>query len=176
MTYPEEKKKGSRERFRYGTWVFPAVVTVVYLILAGMSQDRTMAALQASGRVFAQAVLPLLLAFGMMFLLNLFVTPAQVTKYLGHGTGAKGVLMSSVAGIVSMGPIFSWYPFLKALRENGASDFHLANFLAHRAVKPVLLPLMIFYFGWRFSLVFSAVSVICALMAAAFVGMFDRKG
>jgi uncharacterized membrane protein YraQ (UPF0718 family) len=171
----DENKKTPRERFHFGPWVFPAIVAVGYLILAGVSQDRTMAALQASGRVFAQAVLPLLLAFVMMFLLNLFVTPALVSRYLGHGTGAKGVLLSSVAGIVSMGPIFSWYPFLKVLREKGASDFHLANFLAHRAVKPVLLPLMIVYFGWRFSLVFSAVGVIGALLAATIVGMFDRK-
>jgi len=175
MKNPDENKKSPQDRFGLGPWVFPAGVAVVYLILSGVSQDRALSALQVSGRVFAQAALPLLLAFGMMFLLNLFVTPAHVSRYLGRGTGAKGVLMSSVAGVISMGPIFSWYPFLKALREKGASDFHLANFLAHRAVKPVLLPLMIVYFGWRFSLIFSAVSVVGALLGAAIVGMFDRQ-
>ena len=34
---------------------------------------------------------------------------------------------------------------------------------------------MIVYFGWRFSLIFSAVSVIGALLAATIVGMFDQK-
>jgi uncharacterized membrane protein YraQ (UPF0718 family) len=110
-----------------------------------------------------------------MFLLNLFISPAHVSKYLGHGTGPKGILLSSIAGIISMGPIFAWYPFLKTLKEKGASDFHLANFLANRAVKPVLLPLMITYFGWRFSLVFTIGCLACALLTAAAVGVFGRR-
>jgi uncharacterized membrane protein YraQ (UPF0718 family) len=101
-----------------------------------------------------------------MFLLNLFISPAHVSKYLGHETGFKGTLFSAIAGIVSMGPVFAWYPFLKALKEKGASDFHLANFLANRAVKPVLLPLMIAYFGWRFSMVFTVCCMVFALLTA----------
>lgn len=109
-----------------------------------------------------------------MFILDLFTSPAHVSRYLGHGTGFKGILFSSIAGIISMGPIIAWYPLLKTLKEKGASDFHIANFLANRSVKPVLLPLMVAYFGWRFSLVFTAGCMACALLTATAVGLLEH--
>ena len=163
----KDKKISARPRFR--PWLFPLGVMVIYLALLWTVPDRAGVALQTCGQVIYQSALPLLLAFIFMFLLNLFVTPVHVAKFLGHGAGIKGILLSSAAGIISMGPIFAWYPLLTSLREKGASDFHLANFLSHRAVKPVLLPMMIVYFGWRFSLVFTAVSILGALLIAVVV-------
>ena len=155
-------------------WAFPLAVLAAYLVLWGPAPDRTGRALLAAAHVLRQVSFPLLLAFVMMLLLNRFVTPAHATRFLGHESGVLGVLFSSAAGIVSMGPVYAWYPFLASLSEKGASDFHLANFLGHRAVKPILLPLMIAYFGWRFSLVFSLVSGLSALLAAAVVGALSR--
>ena len=76
----------------------------------------------------------------MMIVLNLFIAPSHVSRFLGRRAGITGVLLSSVAGILSMGPVVAWLPFLAAIREKSASDFHVANFLSSRAVKPVLLP------------------------------------
>lgn len=165
------KAKTVRMRSLLRPWVFLLGVAGVYLILFVTALDPTLDALQMSGRVLVQAAFPILLAFVLMFLLNRFVTPAHVARHLGNGTGVKGVLMSALAGVISMGPVFAWYPFLKTLKEKGTSDFHLANFLAHRAVKPVLLPLMITYFGWRFSLMFAALSILGALLTAAVVSL-----
>ena len=169
------KQKTAKTRSQFRPWLFPAGVTLAYLILAITWQDRTLAALQASGRILLQVSLPLLIAFALMFLLNLFISPAHVSKYLGRGTGFRGILLSAASGIISMGPIFAWYPLLKALKEKGASDFHLANFLANRAVKPVLLPLMIAYFGWRFSIVFTVSCMVFALLTAIAVHLLRRR-
>jgi len=83
-------------------------------------------------------------------------------------------LLSSAAGIISMGPVYAWYPFLSSLKEKGASDFNLANFLSNRAVKPALIPLMIAYFGWRFSIVFAVFGVLSALAVAMSVSLLNR--
>ena len=170
-----EKAETVRMRTSLRPWIFPAGVVVVYLILFATALDPTLDALQMSASVLAQAAFPILLAFVLMFLLNRFSTPAHVTRYLGHGAGIKGVLMSALAGVISMGPVFAWYPFLKILKEKGASDFHLANFLSHRAVKPVLLPLMIIYFGWRFSLIFTLLNILSALLVATAVNSFGKR-
>ncbi len=111
----------------------------------------------------------------MMFLLNLFITPVHVSKFLGSGVGIRSVFFSAAAGVISMGPIFAWYPFLKSLQEKGAADFHLANFLSHRALKPALLPMMILYFGWRFSLIFTVFCILSALVTASAVGLLGRQ-
>ena len=109
-----------------------------------------------------------------MMILNWYISPTQVTRYLGNRVGIKGVFLSSIAGLVSMGPVIAWLPFLAAIREKGASHFHLANFLTSRAVKPVLLPVMIGYFGWRFSLTFTALNMVGALLVAAAVAWVCR--
>lgn len=112
--------------FRFRSWVFPACITGVYLVLLFVMPDRTWDGLQAAGRVLMQAAVPLFLAFGMMFLLNLFISPVYVSNFLGKGAGVKGVLFSAIAGIISMGPIFAWYPFLESLRKKGASELNQA--------------------------------------------------
>jgi uncharacterized membrane protein YraQ (UPF0718 family) len=150
-------------------WLFPISMVVVYMALYFIAPGSTVKALMASGTVLKQMALPLLLAFLMMVVLNLFVRPAQVSRFLGGRSGIKGVLLSSVAGIISMGPVYAWLPFLTAIRDKGASDFHVANFLSSRAVKPVLLPLMIGYFGWRFSLIFIVLNMVGAWFVAAVV-------
>ena len=150
-------------------WLFPISMVALYVAIYFIAPGRTVKALMASGTVLKQMALPLLLAFLMMVVLNLFIRPAQVSRFLGGRSGIKGVLLSSVAGILSMGPIYAWLPFLAGIRDKGASDFHLANFLSSRAVKPVLLPLMIGYFGWRFSLILTLLNVVGALFVATAV-------
>jgi len=131
-----------------------------------------MAALKASGRVLLQIGPALVVAFGVMVLLNLLVTPAHIKRFLGRGTKAKGVLLSSAAGILSMGSIYAWYPLLKDLREKGVSDFHLANFLGCRAVKIPLMPMMAAYFGWAFTLILSALMVLSAMVTGFALSAF----
>ncbi len=156
-------------------WLFPFSVMAAYLAFYFIAPERTLNALEASWKVLQLTALPLLLAFMMMFLLNLFIRPAHVLRFLGAGSGLKGILLSSAAGIISMGPIYAWYPLLKALREKGASDFHLANFLSNRAIKPVLIPIMVIYFGWRFTLFFTLLSILGTLPVAAIVNYLGKQ-
>ena len=147
-------------------WLFSLIIITLYGVLYFIAPDHTFKALMVSGTVLKQLVIPLLLAFLMMVVLNLFIKPGRISSFLGGRSGIKGVLLSSVAGIISMGPIYAWLPFLSAIRDKGASNFHVANFLSSRAVKPVLLPLMIGYFGWRFSLILTVLNMVGALFVA----------
>ncbi len=174
MTSPDDRAVRGRKRglARFlRVWGFLMGVVAIYGVLLTAAADRAFAALAASGRVMLQIALPLCVAFAVMFLLNLFVKPAHVSRFLGRGTGLKGVVLSAAAGILSMGPIYAWYPLLRSLREKGASEFHLANFLSNRAVKPFFLPLMVFYFGWVFTLVLNVLMVLGALLTATVVGL-----
>jgi len=170
----ERAPNSSAKRFPLKPWIFPICVASAYLILWLILPDRTSQALLAVVHILIQVIAPLLLAFFMMFLLNLFVTPSHITRFMGHKAGALGILLSSAAGIISMGPVYAWYPFLASLKEKGASDFNLANFLSNRALKPALIPLMIAYFGWRFSLVFAVFGVLSALTVAMSVSLLNR--
>jgi len=133
--------------------VFPASVLLIYGILFVMMPDRALLAIRSSGKLFLIVLMPLSLVFIFMVILNLFLKPAYITRFLGKGTGIKGIILSAIAGIISMGPIYAWYPMLKALREKGVDNSLIAVFLGNRAVKPFLLPIMISYFGWTYVLI-----------------------
>jgi len=179
MKDEDSKSEGGRDTGRrrlVRLIVFPLVVTLIYGLVALTSPEQALAALKASGRVLLQVAPALALAFGVMVLLNLLVTPGHVERFLGRGTKAKGAFLSTVAGILSMGSIYAWYPLLKALREKGVSDFHLANFLGCRAVKIPLLPVMAAYFGWAFTVVLSALMILGALATGLAVSIFGTHG
>jgi len=122
-------------------FVFPVSVLLIYGILFVIMPDRALLAIRSSGKLFLIILMPLSLVFILMVILNLFLKPTHIAQCLGKGTGIKGIILSATAGIISMGPIYAWYPMLKTLREKGVDNSLIAVFLGNRAVKPFLLPI-----------------------------------
>ncbi|MGM0381827.1 MAG: permease, partial [bacterium] len=80
---------------------------------------------------------------------------------------------AAVSGIISMGPIYAWYPLLASLRKKEVPDFHLATFLGCRAVKVPLLPVMAAYFGWAFTVVLTGALLLNAFLTGLVVEIFS---
>jgi uncharacterized membrane protein YraQ (UPF0718 family) len=64
-----------------------------------------------------------------------------------------------------------WYPLLSDLQKKGVKNSFIATFLYNRAIKPALLPLIIFYFGLAFTIVLTIVMII----ASVFQGLIVEK-
>ena len=140
--------------------LLPASSLGIYLLLFALAPRKAEVALLASIAIFFKVVVPLCLVFLLLFIMNLFWKPAQIAKLLGAKSGIRGLLISAVSGIISVGPIYAWYPLLKELRKQGASDALIAVFLNNRAVKPFLLPVMISYFGWVYVLLLTIFTIL----------------
>lgn len=149
MKKSEDKNPGRSIRLPR-VLLFPLSVLVLYGILYALSPGKTVRAFSSSGNIFLSILVPLVLVFVLMLALNLFLKPAHIARFLGREAGATGVLLSAAAGIISMGPIYAWYPLLRELRAKGAGNSMLTIFLGNRAVKPLLLPIMVSYFGWLY--------------------------
>ena len=160
-----QQRSGNKRIFNR-MFLFPVVILIIYAILFFISPDKAGQAIRSSGNVFLGMLVPLVLVFVIMLLINLFLKPAAVAKFLGKGSGIKGIALSVVAGIISTGPIYAWYPLLKDLREKGAGESSIAIFLYNRAVKPFLLPVMIGYFGW----IYVSVLIVLTTLASVVVG------
>ncbi len=154
--------------------LFPALVLVAYGIILAIMPEKASIALKSSGNILLTMLLPLSLVFILMLVTNLFLKPAQIVKFLGRGAGIKGIILSATAGIISVGPIYAWYPLLKDLREKGAANSFLAIFLGNRAVKPFLLPIMISYFGWIYVLVLTLFTVLGSIIVGYLVGVLVK--
>jgi uncharacterized membrane protein YraQ (UPF0718 family) len=138
-----------------GGWYFLAGVVLLYVITAIIEPETIGEALPFAVDIFQKVVPVLFLVFLLLLLGDLFLNPALVKRYLGEGTGMRGWLLAMVGGVLSTGPIYAWYPFLLELRHKGMRNALIIVFLYSRAVKLPLLPLMIHYFGWLFTLMLS---------------------
>jgi uncharacterized membrane protein YraQ (UPF0718 family) len=159
LSNSHEQKSGNKPGFNR-MFLFPIGILVIYAILFAVSPDKAGQAIKSSGNVFLSMLIPPGLVFLIMLLINLFLKPASVAKFLGKGSGIKGIILAAVAGIISTGPIYAWYPLLKDLRDKGAGESSIAIFLYNRAVKPFLLPVMIGYFGWLYVVILTILMVL----------------
>jgi uncharacterized membrane protein YraQ (UPF0718 family) len=148
---------------------FPLAVLLAYAVVGLVRPAHAWAALKASYGVCRQILPALCIAFVVMLCVNLFLKPAHVKHLLGDARKVRGVVLSTAGGILSMGPIYAWYPLLKDLRSKGASGFHAANFLCCRAVKLPLLPILVAYFGWAFAVVLTVLTIAGSLLTALVV-------
>jgi len=146
------KEKGSDKWTFPGPYIFGLAVGLLYGIFFWIEPGKTFLALSTSAKIFGYILLPLSVVFVLMILVNLFFRSSQVTRLLGEKAGFRGIMLSAAAGIISMGPIYAWFPLLKEVKEKGAGNITIAVFLGNRAVKPFLLPVMISYFGWIYVL------------------------
>jgi uncharacterized membrane protein YraQ (UPF0718 family) len=165
---------GYREIIPFRRLGFPLAVLGVYFVLWLLTPEKTLLALKNSGHIFIHILLPLALVFLLMIGLNLFLRSSRVTNYLGRGKGIRQPLLAVLSGILSIGPIYVWYPILRELREKGVRPSLLAVFLVNRAVKPILLPIMVSLFG-GFYVVSLMVLVISGSFGVGFIvgGVLD---
>ena len=164
-----------RERRAIRLLLFPAVVLVTYVILVITMPDKASAALRSSGKIFLNIIIPLCMVFILLLILNLFLKPAHIARFLGKEAGIKGIIFSATAGIISAGPIYAWYPILKELREKSAMNSLIAIFQGNRAVKPFLLPVMISYFGWAYVLTLTVFTILGSFVIGYLVGVLVKK-
>ena len=139
--------------------IFLLLVAVLYLAFWWTAPETTVVAVHISLDVLRRLLLPFFLVFCFMVLFNLFLTPPQFEKTAQNRSGIKQTCFAAIAGILSTGPIFAWYPILKEMRERGAAPALVAVFLVNRAVKPALLPMLVSLFGWPFVLLFTFLTV-----------------
>jgi uncharacterized membrane protein YraQ (UPF0718 family) len=132
--------------------VFLTCVIVVYLILGVVDFELARNTLHVLWTLILRVLPILILVFGIMFLTNLFFEARNIVKILGKGSGFRGWAFAISGGIISSGPIYLWYPLLSDLKERGMKDSLIAAFLYNRAIKIPLIPMMVSYFGWPFTI------------------------
>ncbi len=146
--------------------LFLAAIVFLYGILFFTMPEKAAPALMSSANIFTNILIPLCLVFAVLFAVNLFLKPSRIARYLGKEAGIQSILLSAAAGIISTGPMYAWYPLLGDLRRKGACSSPIAVFLYSRAIKPFLLPVMIGYFGWMYTVILT----VCMLCGSFILG------
>ncbi len=140
------------------------VAILAYIILFIINKHIFYISIHYFWHIFLRVFYALIIVFVFIFLTNLFISPKSVIKYLGKESGIKGWWISVIAGIISTGSIYLWYPLLKELKEMGMRKGLIAVFLYNRAVKIPILPVMVYYFGWLYTLILTFYMVVFSVI------------
>jgi len=173
-TEPRNVKKRGKKQKPYGIY-FLCSVLFLYLLLFVLDPANIQKSLKASGHVLFRIFPALCLIILLMGLVNYFVNPRTVSKYVGKGSGIKGWFLAVCTGMLSHGPIYVWYPLLRDLRSEGMRSGLMAVFLYNRAIKIPLLPLMVHYFGIPFVVILTSLMIIASIVQGHAVEMIEGR-
>jgi hypothetical protein len=134
-----------------GGW-FLLVVGLSYGAAFALAPDAALSALARLGPLLGGMLPALGVVFALLFLGELFLEPELVERHLGPDAGMRGWGLAIAGGVLSMGPMVAWLPLLAALRRRGTAPGLIA------------LPVMVHYFGLRYTAL-----LVGALLAGAVV-------
>ncbi|RLC37377.1 hypothetical protein DRH29_02140 [candidate division Kazan bacterium] len=158
-----------------GGWTFLIIALLIYGITALVYPTLALPVLTSFGQLMGKILPILAFVFVLIFIFNLFLEPKTITKYVGRQSGWKGWVLAIVGGIISMGAIYMWYPLLADLKEKGMSNALVATFLYNRAIKLQLLPFLIYYFGWTFTIIMTIYMIIFSVINGLLVEKFTNN-
>jgi len=146
-----------------GAWYFLIGMLIVYLFLFLIRQDLFSSSINFFYNILLKIIPVFILVFILMAITNYFITPKFIMKHLKE-RGIKKWFFVIVGGILSTGPIYMWYPLLADLKNKGLNYGLIACFLYNRAIKIPLLPIAVFYFGWKYIIILSFVMIFVSVI------------
>lgn len=157
-------------------------LAVVALVLAGLAWWRGGPALALEGLVQGATtllnVVPLLLAaFLIAGLVQALLTQEVVTRWLGTGSGWRGLALACLGGALIPGGPYVYYPIAAALLQAGAGMGVLVAFVSAKNIWSVTrLPLEFALLGPRLTVIRVAVtSILPPLLGILAEGFFGRQ-
>ncbi|MEA3414472.1 MAG: hypothetical protein U9Q99_03035 [Nanoarchaeota archaeon] len=145
------------------TWKFLIIITLIYFGILIFNSKLFLTSLNFATTIFLEIIPVFIIIFILMTLSNYFITPEFIIKHLKR-KGFKKWFFVVIAGILSSGPIYMWYPLLGDLKKKGLSNGLIACFLYNRAIKIPLLPIAISYFNLKYILILTLVMIIFSII------------
>ena len=140
------------------------IVIILYIIAAITDSASALKALESTWSILKIIAPILLIVIFIMALINKYLHPKKLSYYLGEKSGKKGWIISALAGVLSHGPGYVWYPMLSDLHAHGAKDGLIVTFIYARSVKLPWIPVMIGYFGLTFTIILTLLTIIGAIV------------
>ncbi len=149
-----------------------AITFIAYLVIILIFPSIQSKAMANLWKILYNLIPAFVLVYILMLLIDLFVEPKSLAAKFKAMRGWKLWLFSVIAGIISTGPIYMWYPLLARLKKEAELNYgYIATFLYARAVKIPLLPFLIAYFGWNYAIAITITIIILSLIEGVIIDM-----
>jgi uncharacterized membrane protein YraQ (UPF0718 family) len=133
--------------------MYIALGLVIWGLVAVFSVPKSIQVATIAYKAFANAFWIIISVFFFIGLIQAWVTPEQMSKYLGKSAGWKRFAFASTVPILLGGSLFTMLPLTKSLKEKGASNSAILAFLTAWSGKAPLIPLEAQFLGWKFTII-----------------------
>jgi uncharacterized membrane protein YraQ (UPF0718 family) len=124
---------------RYSFFLIVLVPFVLVLLLQRNHGVRAVSTLAFSVKEMLSVLPPIFILLGLM---DVWVPREIMVRFMGEGSGLKGILLAFFMGSVAVGPLYAAFPVAAMLMRKGASFFNLLVFLG--AWSTTKIPLVLF--------------------------------
>ncbi len=135
------------------------LTAALYLGAFVMQPERAMAAVHTTMTIFGSVLLLILSVFGLIGLLQVWISRDLIVRLLGRESGLKSLLLATFCGTLLIGPAYLVFPLLMEIRRQGARWAVIAIVLTSYAVKLQMLPVESGFLGWPFTLGRAAITL-----------------
>ena len=147
-----------------GPWIFMFISILLFGLVYWIDNKKGTEVAERFYHIALEIIPMLGIVFVFMVVIFLFLKTSILIKYMGEDSGIKGWLIAIVAGTLSVGAIYLWFPVLKTLIEKGGKPGLVATFLYNRGIKLHWLPLMGLYFGLKYVVILTLVTVLASIL------------
>lgn len=152
-----------------GPWIFMGFSLLLYLLVFLFDKIKSIEVAVHFYHLFLEILPFLVVVFILMVLINLLLRTATLVKYMGKESGLKGWIIAIIAGIFSMGAIYIWFPLLRDMMKKGVRPGLIAVFLYNRGIKLHWLPLMTLFFGLKYVVILTMITILVSLLQGTII-------
>lgn len=160
-------------KIKSGKAWFLIIVFLTYLSLLLFNLEIFLSASKFFFYSLVKIIPAFIFVFVIMIIINYFLTPEKILNF-SRKKGIKKWLFMVLSGILSTGPPFLWYPLLAKLKKQGLNSGLIATYLYSKALVISFLPLLIFYFSFKYMVILYFVLAIAALIQGIIISKVMR--
>ncbi len=144
------------------------IITLIALIVVLIINLKTgFRALNVIGFSFKEMALVLPPIFILLGLLDVWIPKEKMMKYMGEGSGIKGIILAMIIGSMVAGPLYAAFPVAAALMRKGVKFTNILIFIG--AWSTTKIPMLLFEIsalGARFTMTRLAIDIIGIIIIA----------
>jgi len=122
-------------------WFF-LLMTTVSLVLVAVNRDLGSKAAALTSHTIKEIALVLPPVFILLGLLDIWIPRETMIKYMGEGSGLKGVIIALILGSFAAGPLYAAFPVAGILMSKGAKLSNVIIFIG--AWSTTKIPMFLF--------------------------------
>lgn len=154
----------------------PILILVVFVGLAIWLPDTAVRSSLVTWDYFKEMALIMPPVFILMGLMEIWIPKDKIQKWLGGGSGIKGLGIAFVLGTLPTGPLYVAFPMTAALIKKGASFTNMVIFLGSwAALKIPQLMVEIKFLGIPFTLVRFVLTLMALMLIGFLIEIILRK-